>query len=155
MDNHNKKTHFPLFVETANRKVIIFGGGKIATRRCETLDKFGFDITLVAPKISTAILNLEMREKIKIKKLPFCESQITNQFMVLACTDDRLTNKKIGEIARSKNILVSVCDCKEECTFYFPAIAMGEDITVGIVGNGDNHALVKESAMQIRDVIKG
>ncbi len=155
MDDLNKKKHFPLFVEAANKQVIIFGGGNIATRRCETLMLFDFEITVVAPQISNALSDFAASGKIKTLISPYEESQIKNQFMVLACTNDRGVNKQIGEVARAKNIFVSVCDRREECTFYFPAVATSEDATIGIVGSGNNHKAVKFAAQKIREVIKG
>ena len=32
-----KNTRFPLFIDLKDKPVIVFGGGKIATRRVETL----------------------------------------------------------------------------------------------------------------------
>ena len=33
-------------------------------------------------------------------------------------------NYEIGKISKEKGIFVSVCDAKEECSFFFPAIAI-------------------------------
>ena len=41
---------FPLFVNLAGRKVLLFGGGPVALRRARTLVAFGPDLTVIAPE---------------------------------------------------------------------------------------------------------
>ena len=40
---------FPLFVNLAGRKVLLFGNGPVALRRARTLMAFGPDLTVIAP----------------------------------------------------------------------------------------------------------
>ena len=39
---------FPVFVPSDGKKVIVFGGGKIASRRVRSLMEFDFDVTVVS-----------------------------------------------------------------------------------------------------------
>ena len=50
-----KRDKFPVFVDTADKKAVVIGGGKIAQRRIETLLKFDIDITVVSPDITEGI----------------------------------------------------------------------------------------------------
>ena len=40
--------HFPMFIDTKGKKVVVVGGGKIAERRIHTLVHFSFDVTFAA-----------------------------------------------------------------------------------------------------------
>lgn len=146
---------FPIFVDSAKKNVVVFGGGNIATRRVKTLCEFDFDIKVVSPKLAEELQGLAESGRIKYVQEKYHERHIPRNYLVLACTDDRKVNQQIGEDARREKILVSVCDCKEECTFYFPAIAANEEVTAGIVGTGETHHLTKRVATKVREIIKG
>ena len=46
---------FPLFVDLSDRKIRVFGGGAVATRRVKTLLEFGADVPVVASEISSEL----------------------------------------------------------------------------------------------------
>lgn len=139
---------FPLFVDIENKKVLIVGAGKVGLRRCEVLKKFGADITLISDFVRG-----DIPEGIKLVERPFSDGDIEGCFMVVAAADDRAVNKRIGELCRQKDIYVSVADCREESSFYFPAVCMGENICAGLVSDGKHHSLVKNTIEKIREVI--
>lgn len=74
--------------------------------------------------------------------------------MILACTDDRELNRQIGAYGKRRNIPVNVCDAREESTFWFPAIALNEELTMGLVGDGTSHGTVRKAAAALREVIE-
>lgn len=73
-------------------------------------------------------------------------------YFALSCLDNREINKGIGEYFKSKNIPVNVCDSREECDFFFPAIAVSDSISVGVTGTGFNHNEVRRAAARIREI---
>ncbi|MEF9921499.1 MAG: bifunctional precorrin-2 dehydrogenase/sirohydrochlorin ferrochelatase [Anaerovoracaceae bacterium] len=145
--------HFPLFINGAGKKVIVFGGGKIATRRINTLIDFDFEITVVSTELTDKLKELVSEKKITFIDSTYKSDYINNQYLILACTDDRNTNKEIGVVGKSKGILVNIADAKEECDFFFPAIAGNDEIIVGIMGNGQSHKTTKEIASKLREII--
>ncbi len=140
---------FPLFVDIENKKVLVVGAGKVGLRRAEVLGKFGADIILVSDFVRGNI-----PEGIRLVKRPFEDGDIEGCFMVVAAADKRAVNKRIGELCRQRGIFVSVADSREESTFYFPAICMGENICVGLVSDGKHHDLARNTAEKIREAIK-
>ncbi len=44
------KRFFPMFVDLSDKKIVVVGGGNIATRRVKTLLQFTRNITAVAPR---------------------------------------------------------------------------------------------------------
>lgn len=83
------------------------------------------------------------------------DSLIEGSWMILACTNDRDINRMIGERCRSKGKLVNVCDARNESTFWFPAVALNDELTVGVVGKGTDHMNVKKAAAKLRSVVEG
>jgi precorrin-2 dehydrogenase/sirohydrochlorin ferrochelatase/precorrin-6A/cobalt-precorrin-6A reductase len=143
-------THFPLFIPLRSKAVLVVGGGKVAARRARVLIGFGASITVISPEICA-----EMQEiigSITWKQQHF-DSIDQKYSLVLAATDDRETNKSIGESAKAMDIPVSVADRKEESTFWFPAIAKGDGIVAGFISEYGNHDAVKEAAEKVREVL--
>ena len=130
---------FPLFIDLKGKSVLVAGGGRIGGRRAQILRRFGAEVTVVDPLFG------EKRE--------FCDEDVKGRFLVLACTDNSEVNAHIASICREQNIFVSRADSAEDSTFFFPALCESGEICVGLVSNGDQHTLVKETAENIRRIL--
>jgi len=146
--------YFPVFVPSAGKKAVVFGGGSIAARRVKTLAEFDFEVTVVSPKHLPEIAALAEGGRISLVEDVYRESYLKDCYMALACTDDRKINHKIGIDAKERGIQVTVCDNRQECTFYFPAVAVNEEVTAGICGSGDDHAATRKAAAKVREIIE-
>jgi siroheme synthase-like protein len=146
---------FPLFVDISGRKALIAGGGNVAERRVKVLASFGADITVISPEATEYIEQASSLNKLCFLKRKYREGDIAAMmpFLVVAATDERQANHGIMAEAKNLNIHVSVADCREECTFYFPAIAENGDYVAGLVSKGGDHSGVKQAAEKIRDVL--
>ena len=147
---------FPLFVDLAGQKVLVLGGGNIATRRVKTLLKFGADITIVSPSLSPELEDMLNKNLFSYGKGIYESDDINSKYLAIAATDDRETNHKVYIDAGELNIPVNVADRREESTFYFPAVFEFEGIIGGLVSkNGSDHKLVKTTAEKIRKLGHG
>jgi len=142
---------FPLFVDMNGKKVLIVGGGNIAERRVKVLASFGADITVISPEATEYIEQASLR----LLKRKYKEGDVAAiaPFLVIAATGERQVNHSVMTEAKSLNIHVSVADCREECTFYFPAIAESGDYIAGLVSKNNKHSGVKRTAEKIRTVL--
>ncbi len=142
---------FPLFIELTGKRVLVVGGGEIAARRVKTLLKFGGDICLVSPHLTPELQEMFSRKLFNYREGYYESRDIQNKFMAVAATDDRQTNHMVYMDAKEKGIHMSIADCREECSFYFPAIFEFDGIVGGLVSkNGDNHSRVRTVAERIR-----
>ncbi len=148
-------SHFPLFIDIRCKKVVVIGGGKVASRRVETLVRFGAKVTVIAPQISNQLSMLYEQDKISIIKREYQRSDIDKAYMVIIATNSKAVNEIAAKDAKGLNILTNTADSKENCDFFFPAVFSDEHIVGGIVSNsGSNHKLVKEKAAGIRAFLK-
>lgn len=53
---------FPLFVDISEKKIVVIGGGAIATRRVKTLLSFEPQIVVVAPEVTGELEELEKKK---------------------------------------------------------------------------------------------
>ena len=150
-ENNVNFLKFPLFIDLYSKKVVVVGGGKIAIRRINTLIKFGACVTVVAPEFNQEKVNGNV-EYINRK---FNINDLDGAFMVIGATNDRDINHLIYELCKDKNVLYSIADCKEECNFFFPAVCTNDELSIGIVSDGNNHKLVSKTAENIRRIING
>ncbi len=144
---------FPLFIDLNGKCAVVFGGGTIAQRRVSTLLKFGAKVKIVSPKLTPQLARIAKSEQVIHKARKFSPADLEGAAIVLAATNDREANHKIAELAAAKSIPVSVADCREECSFFFPAVAFGEDIVAGLVSVGEDHKQTVQTAAKIRDLL--
>ncbi len=145
-----KPPRFPLFVSLLGKKVVIIGAGAIAARRIGVLQKFGADIHVIAPEISQDI-NLS---KICYQARSFQPEDIHGAFLVIAATNNRTVNHEIAALCKQHEVPVSIADCAEESTFYFPAICEGSGLIAGLVSDGFDHHAVSRTAKKIREILE-
>ncbi len=139
---------FPMFFDLNGQKAVIVGGGNIALHRAKILLDFGAKVTVVAPSCEA------LPEGAELVKRPYRTGDLDGAFLAVAATDQREVNRKVGQDAKNAGIFVSVADCKEECTFFFPAICMGSGLVSGVVSTGEDHRKTARAAKAIRAVLE-
>lgn len=150
---------FPLFIHMEKKKILVIGAGKVAFRRIEVLLDFGADITVITKSVPEEqrkkVNDLAGERKINLLEREFHPADINREyFMVIAASDDEELNRSIASICQGKRILVNSASCREDCDFYFPAIATKGNLVIGIAGDGSDHRAVADLAAQIRDGIQ-
>ncbi len=156
MDTKTNSTipRFPLFISMEGEETLVVGGGPIAARRAGVLLDFGAAVTVVSPEISEDMRTLMDRLIWRQEKYTSLKSLDKEYVLVVAATNDRAVNKKIGEDASRLHIPVSVADRKEESTFWFPAIMRGGGLAAGLVSEDGDHGAVKAAAAKIRKILE-
>lgn len=125
--------YFPFFIDIQDKEGLIVGGGRIAARKVEKLRPFGAKLTVIAPMIRKELLE---DKTLTCQKRDFADSDILGKDFVIAASDNREVNARIGHICRERGILVNVVDDKENCGFLFPALVKEGKLTVGISTEG-------------------
>ena len=139
---------FPLFLDLTGQKVVLVGGGKVALRRARTLQQCGADVVVIAPT-----LHPDMPPVNHISR-PYRLGDLEGAVLAVAATDCRETNGQVAQEAKGRGIPVSVADDPTACTFFFPALCVGEGLVAGVVGDGSDHAKTARCARQIRELLE-
>lgn len=151
--------YFPMFIDIEGKHILVVGAGKIALRRVQTLLQFRARIKVIAkeiPKEQKEAFHLLVSEgKIVLEEKAFEESDLTEAFfLVLAATNVKKLNHEICMLCRKRKILANTATDRTDCDFYFPAVAVQEELIVGITGDGSDHRKVAETAARIRKVLE-
>lgn len=146
---------FPIFLDISNKKIYVYGAGKIASRRVMTLLDFSPCLTVVAPQASPKIMEASeagmlrwVCEKYEAGTVP------EDAFMVLAATDDNAVNEAVWRECKGKRIPVNVCSDRSLCDFQFPGVAIKDDVVIGINAGGADHRLAREWTDRIRKEVE-
>lgn len=157
-----KHTNFPLFIDSTDKKAIVYGCGLIATRRIKTLLKFKFQIDVIgrtpSKELEALIEKSEDKERINFQRKPIDDSDISkinkNILLVVAATSSREINNKIAERAKECNVFHSIADSKDECDVFFPAVRTKDEVVIGIAGDGSNHKKTRKIADDIGTLLE-
>ncbi|MCR4436331.1 MAG: bifunctional precorrin-2 dehydrogenase/sirohydrochlorin ferrochelatase [Clostridiales bacterium] len=146
---------FPLFIDLKGKKCVIVGGGRVATRKIESLVGFEAEITVVSPEITGRIQELEKDKKLCTVRRGFEEGDLEGAFMAIAAASDRQVNQRVYGEAVKRNIHVNVADDPQKCTFVFPSLVKRNDLVVGISTSRSYPALSKKIRQKIEEVLPG
>lgn len=143
--------NFPVFMDISNKKIIVYGAGRIATRRVETLLAFAPLLTVYAPEASEEVRAADQEGRLAWERRKYERGTIPeDSWMVLAATDDGAVNEEIYEECKEKGILVNVCSNREHCDFQFPGVAVKDELVIGVNAGGKDHRLAKKWTDKIR-----
>lgn len=146
---------FPVFLDLTDREIHVYGAGRIASRRVETLAAFSPRLTVHAPEASAPVRKAALEGRLTLKNERYEPGSIPDgAFMVLAATDDSAVNERIFRECREKGILVNVCSDQELCDFHFPGIVTRGELVIGINAGGTDHRLAKRWTDRIRKEVE-
>lgn len=124
----------PISINVTNKKILLVGGGKVATHKATIMARFVNNVTVVSPEFTD-----------EIKLLPFNfiqkeydKSDLAGSFLVYVCTGNEELNAKVKADAEELGILTSVCDAPSLCDFVSPAIHKEGNMTIAVGSNAQN-----------------
>lgn len=136
----------PISVNITDKKILVVGGGRIASHKISLLEQFTGNITVVALEVCNTI----KAKGYSFKEKPYEKSDLEGAFLVYVCTNIRELNQRIKTDAETLGILTSVVDNPDLCDFVSPAIYKREHITIAVGSNGQE----VRRAIAIRNKIK-
>ena len=146
-------SYFPIFVDLSRKRILFFGGGKIATRRIGVLSGFTDNIRLISPDATEELSEMARSGQIRWTRDQYDTSFLEDSDLVFACTGDRETDARIVDDCRRRNIPVNAASDHGLCDFFFPAIVEKNQTVIGINGSGVDHSGVKELRMRIEEML--
>jgi precorrin-2 dehydrogenase len=144
---------YPLFMDLADRAVLVVGGGAVAERKVESLLEAGARVTLVAPEITMSLQALADSATIQLLKRGFSENDLEGALLVISATDDVTIQQQVAAAARKRNILVNTVDQPRLCDFIVPAVIRRGDVILAISTGGKSPALAAALRAKLENVI--
>jgi len=126
----------PLFIDIKNKPCLVVGGGTIALRKVKMLSKAEASITIVAPNICQALQEHCEDTSIVLHAREFNSSDINEQSLIIAATDNKALNKQISDLAKQQNILVNVADDFKQGDVVLPSVIDRDPIQIAVTTGG-------------------
>jgi len=140
----------PISINVTNKKILLVGGGNVATHKGTIMARFVENVTVISPAFTE-----------EIRKLPFTfiekeyeKSDLAGFFLVYVCTGDHELNAQIKADAEEAGILTSVCDAPLLCDFVSPAIHKEDNVTISVGTNARDAFQAVFIRNQITDLVK-
>lgn len=130
---------YPINLNIEDLEITIIGGGKVAYRKCMNFLDFNKKVKVVSKELIEEFNFI--RDKIELIEDYYDEKYIKNSFIVIAATNDKKVNEKIGVYCRSNGKLVNVVDNQELCNFTVPSYVKRGDLLLSVSTGGKSPSL--------------
>jgi uroporphyrin-III C-methyltransferase/precorrin-2 dehydrogenase/sirohydrochlorin ferrochelatase len=126
----------PVFLRLQDRRVLLVGGGAVATQKLRGLVETGALITVVAPDLTAEIRS----QGVDVRQRPFDESDLDGVCFVVAAAP-RAVNHKVAAAAHARGLLVNAVDDVENASVFAGAVLRRAGVTISISTDGAAPAL--------------
>ena len=98
---------YPVSLVLDGRRVLVVGGGKLATRRVADLLETGARVEVVSPTVSPEIAVWADEDRVSVALRPFEGGDVSGAWLCVAATDDRAVNRAVVVAAEREHCFVS------------------------------------------------
>jgi uroporphyrin-III C-methyltransferase / precorrin-2 dehydrogenase / sirohydrochlorin ferrochelatase len=135
--------YFPLFLKVANRPCLVVGGGKVAARKIQLLQRAGALVTVVSPRSCDEVLAYASAGSVTFVHRDFQDEDLDDMVLVIAATSNEAVNRHVAELADRQRIPVNVVDSPELCSFIVPSMVDRSPVQVAVSTGGASPVLAR------------
>ena len=145
--------YFPAFIKLDDLKILIVGGGFIASEKLEHMLDFTKDISVIAPELSSHMQEMIEQNELPYKQRVYEKNDIDGFGIVIVAVDDMKVQESIYLESRQKGILCNAVDSVDYCDFIFPSYIKKGDLTIAVSTSGASPAVAKHLRKFLEKVI--
>ncbi|RBP41571.1 precorrin-2 dehydrogenase/sirohydrochlorin ferrochelatase family protein [Garciella nitratireducens] len=130
--------YYPIMIELDHKKVVVFGGGRVAYRKCEAILKCGAKVSIISKEFIEDFYLLEKKYSdfcILIKD-KYQQEYIHDCYLVVAATSSNQTNQEISQCCKQRKILCNVVNSLEKCDYIVPSMVRRGDLLISVSTSG-------------------
>ena len=145
--------HLPIFINLRQKPCLVVGGGDIALRKVNLLVKAQAKIKCISPEFCTGLIELSRENGLDLIEKRFESSDIDNQSVIIAATDDDKTNALVSSLAHESGIPINVVDSPDLSSFIMPSIVDRSPIVIAISSAGKAPVLARIIREKLETII--
>jgi precorrin-2 dehydrogenase / sirohydrochlorin ferrochelatase len=137
---------YPVMMNLEGKRVVVVGGGNVATRKVANLLESGAKPAVIAPELTNRLQKLAERAEIDWVPERFEETLLDrypDTVLVFGATDLRDVNLKIYRAATGRRIPCNIADVPDLCTFIVPAVITQGELMIAVSTGGSSPALAR------------
>ncbi|MEQ5997706.1 NAD(P)-binding protein [Staphylococcus saccharolyticus] len=142
--------NIPLMVDLTKKKIIIVGGGKIATRRVQTLLDYTNNIHVISPTITETIEKLVKTGRISYSEKCFESKDIEKADLVIAATNLEMVNNQV-RLSVPSHALFNHAGRAELGNITFPNVFKRDRLTISVSTGGVSPKLGQRIIKSLED----
>ncbi len=139
---------YPLGLLLDGRKVLVVGGGAVATRRTPALLNAGADVLLVAPEVSPALHGLAEAGRLRWLARRFEPADLDDAWLVQVAVDDPVAAAQVSDEALRRRIFCVRADDRTQASAWTPAVTRHGPVTVAVLGGRSRRAMAVRDGIQ-------
>jgi precorrin-2 dehydrogenase/sirohydrochlorin ferrochelatase len=141
--------YYPVFLDIADKKCVVVGGGEVAARKVKRLLDCGAIVSVISPKLNSELSALKNDKRISHISSEYDSKRIDGASLVIGATDDEKTNAAVSQDATAKGIPVNIVDDPQKCDFILPSIVERGNLVIAIGTGGKSPALARHLRQEL------
>jgi uroporphyrin-III C-methyltransferase/precorrin-2 dehydrogenase/sirohydrochlorin ferrochelatase len=141
-------TIYPLGLRLAGRRVLVVGGGTVATRRVPALIAAGARVEIVSPELTPALRAHVDAGRVVWTPRRFAPGDVVGAWLVHVAVDDPAAAAQVSTAAEEHQTFCVRADDRDAATAWTPAVTRHGQVTVAVTDGGD-----RRRAMAVRDLV--
>jgi uroporphyrin-III C-methyltransferase/precorrin-2 dehydrogenase/sirohydrochlorin ferrochelatase len=130
------------------RRVLVVGGGGVASRRVPALLDAGADVLLVSPKVAASLEALAAAGRIRWAARGYQPGDGAGAWLICACTDDPAVNAAVAAAAEAQQTWYVRADDATESAAWTPASGRAGDVRIGVLsGDPRRSAAIRDTVL--------
>jgi uroporphyrin-III C-methyltransferase/precorrin-2 dehydrogenase/sirohydrochlorin ferrochelatase len=139
---------YPLGLLLAGRRVLVVGGGAVATRRVPALLDAEAEVVVVSPTVTPALHGLAEAGRLEWVKRRFEASDVDGAWLVHVAVDDPAAAAQVSAAAEARRVFCVRADDRHAASAWTPATTRHGRVTVAVTAGGDHRR-----AVVVRDAV--
>jgi len=141
----------PINVNLENKKIVVVGGGGVATRKINSLLAYNVAITVVAPEISQQLF--EQKDRFHWIMSTYNKGMLEKADYVIAATNETSINKSVQLEANKLKILCLNSSDGTSSDFHMPYVLKKGSVQISIGTEGKSPAMAKLLGQEIEKLL--
>ncbi len=129
---------YPVFLNLCGRRVLVVGGGRVASRKARSFLSASARVTVVAPRLSSSF-----PAGIRHLRRRYRRADLAGKSLAVAATDNPTLNATVARDASTAGVLVNVVDDPGRCDYHVPALFRRGHLAIAISTGGSSPALAR------------
>jgi precorrin-2 dehydrogenase/sirohydrochlorin ferrochelatase len=136
--------YYPIFLDIADRRVVLIGGGEVILRKVQGLLEVGAEPTVVSPELHPDLALLVNQGRVRHEPRKYRLGDLKDCALAFVGTDDGSVNAEVAEEGRERGVWVNAVDDIPNCDFIMPGVARRSNITIAVSTGGGSPAMARK-----------
>jgi uroporphyrin-III C-methyltransferase/precorrin-2 dehydrogenase/sirohydrochlorin ferrochelatase len=129
------------------RRVVVVGGGAVASRRIPALLGAGAEIVLVSPAATASLEDLAAAGRIRWAAREYSPGDCAGAWLVCACTNSPAVNQAVAAAAEAQQTWCVRADDAQASGAWTPASGQAGDVRIGVLSGDPRHSAAIRDAV--------